>query len=74
MRLKILDGPGRGRPKKDTTMNSMAIRLPDDLVAEIDEYQASLQQALPGFSLSRSDAIRQLIAVGLRHENSRLGK
>ncbi len=72
--MKILDGPSRGRPRKDTTMSSMAIRLPDDLMAEIDDYQATLQQALPGISLSRSDAIRQLIAVGLRQENERLGK
>lgn len=55
-------------------MTSMAIRLPEELINQIDDYQVALQQDLPGFSLSRSDAIRQLIAVGLRLENKRLAK
>ena len=72
--MKIFDGPGRGRPKKETTMTSLAIRLPKELIFQIDQYQLSLQQDLPGFNLARSDAIRQLIAVGLRLEKERMAK
>lgn len=71
--MNLLETRKRGRPKKDTTMDTLAVRLPDDLVGQIDTYVASLQEQLPGLNVTRADAIRQLLAVGLKAETTRLG-
>jgi|TARA_B110000977_G_scaffold87930_1_gene116940 metal-responsive CopG/Arc/MetJ family transcriptional regulator len=68
----IFDHPGRGRPKKESTMDSLSLRIPDKLAGEIDDYAARLQEELPLLSISRADAIRQLIAVGIQQEQKRL--
>ena len=70
--MSLLETPKRGRPRKKETMDTLAVRLPDDLVEQIDRYVANLQEQLPGLSVTRADAIRQLLAVGLRAENKRL--
>ena len=70
--MGLLETPRRGRPKKDSVMDTLAIRLPDDLVEQIDDYVQRLQTDLPGFNISRADAIRQLLAVGIRAENERM--
>ena len=72
--MTILDSPRRGRPKKDNVMGSVAVRLSENLLKEIDVYLNSLSEQLPGLSISRADAIRQLIAVGLRSEKMRFEK
>ena len=69
----VLDHPGRGRPKKESTMDALSLRVPDELVEKIDRDTARLQDELPLLSISRADAIRQLIAVGLKAEQKRLG-
>jgi metal-responsive CopG/Arc/MetJ family transcriptional regulator len=69
--MPILDSPRRGRPKKDSVMGSVAVRLSEELLEEVDEYLSVLSEQLPGLSISRADAIRQLIAVGLRSEKTR---
>ena len=66
------DHPGRGRPKKESTMDSLSLRVPDELVDKIDLYTTKLQEELPLLSITRADAIRQLIAVGLQAEQKRL--
>ena len=66
----ILDHPGRGRPKKEATMDALSLRVPDELVEKIDRYTALLQEELPLSFQSQADAIRQLIAVGLKAEKS----
>lgn len=68
----IFDHPGRGRPKKESTMDSLSLRVPEELVGKIDVYTAKLQDELPLLSITRADAIRQLIAVGLKVEQKRL--
>ena len=68
----VFDYPGRGRPKKDSTMDSLSLRVPDELVGKIDFYTTKLQEELPLLSITRADAIRQLIAVGLQTEQKRL--
>ncbi|MBT4041924.1 MAG: hypothetical protein HOB08_24575 [Rhodospirillaceae bacterium] len=70
--MRPLETPKRGRPKKDAVMDTLAVRLPDELVAEIDTYVSRLQDQLPGFNISRADAIRQLLTVGLKAEVERL--
>jgi hypothetical protein len=37
-------------------------------------YVGRLQEQLPGLNISRADAIRQLLAVGLKAEGERLDK
>ena len=64
---------GRGRPKKESTMDALSLRVPNELVEKIDKYTTRLQDELPLLSISRADAIRQLIAVGLKAEQKRLG-
>ena len=70
--MRPLETPKRGRPKKDSVMDTLAVRLPDELVSEIDTYVGRLQGQLPGFNISRADAIRQLLTVGLKAEVRRL--
>ena len=68
----VFDHPGRGRPKKESTMDSLSLRVPEELVGKIDVYTGKLQEELPLLSITRADAIRQLIAVGLKVEQKRL--
>lgn len=72
--MALLDSPKRGRPKKDDAMGALALRLPQTLVGEIDAYSAALQEQLPGLNITRADAVRQLIAVGLKVEQERFQK
>jgi hypothetical protein len=55
-------------------MDSVAIRLPDDQIQEIDGYIAKVKEAWPLLNISRADAIRQLLAAGLAAEMVRLKK
>ena len=68
----LSERPSRGRPKKESTMDSMSLRVPDELAGKIDGYVMRLQEELPLLSITRADAIRQVIAVGLRQEQKRL--
>jgi hypothetical protein len=70
--MKVLDSPKRGRPRKEEVMESLALRVPNALIGQIDEYLEVLREQLPGLSISKADAVRQLIAVGLREEKLRL--
>ena len=72
--MGLLETPKRGRPKKDVTMDTLAVRLPDDLVEQIDAYVGNLQEDLPGLNITRADAIRQLLTAGLKVENGRWEK
>ena len=72
--MALLDSPKRGRPKKDDAMGALALRLPQALVEDIDAYAAALQEQLPGLNITRADAVRQLIAMGLKVEQERLNK
>ena len=60
--------PKRGRPKKNTIMDTLAVRLPHDLVSQIDIYVKKLQLDFPGLNITRADAIRQLLTAGLNSE------
>ena len=65
---KVLDGPRRGRPKKESTMGALPLRISDELSKQIDEYHQQLQNQLPGLNISKADAVRQLIVAGLAAE------
>ena len=70
---KVRDGPRRGRPKKDSTMEALPLRISDELSKQIDEYHRRLRTQLPGLNISKADAVRHLITVGLKDENKTLG-
>ena len=70
--MSLIPKRPRGRPRKAEVMDTLAVRLPDDLVERVDKYVDLLREDLPGLSISRADAIRQLLMVGLREEEKRL--
>lgn len=49
------------------------VRLPDELIAELDRYVEILAEEQPGLKPSRSDAIRILLYRGLEAEKNRRG-
>lgn len=49
-------------------MDTLAVRLPHDLVNQIDNYVDKLQTDFPGLNITRADAIRQLLTAGLNSE------
>jgi hypothetical protein len=53
------------RPRKDKTMQAVSLRLPDALVEQVDACAAMLQQQVPLLEVTRTDALRYLIQVGL---------
>lgn len=69
----VLDGPRRGRPKKDSIMEALPLRISEELSKQIDEYRQRLQNQLPGLNISKADAVRQLITVGLKEKDRALG-
>ena len=55
----------RGRPKKGNVMETIAVRLPFEIILEIDNYVNRLKKQFQGMNVTRADAIRQLINNGL---------
>jgi len=53
-------------------MDAIALRLPQELADEIDLYLSALREQLPGLNITRADAFRQLLSVGLKAEKARL--
>jgi len=48
-------------------MKNVAFRLPDDLVARLDARLAEMSTRMPGITLTRSDAVRELLILALNH-------
>ena len=55
----------RGRPKKENVIETIAVRLPFEIILEIDNYVNKLKKQFQGMNITRADAIRQLINNGL---------
>tara|TARA_B100000287_G_C20323993_1_gene658979 strand:- start:241 stop:492 length:252 start_codon:yes stop_codon:yes gene_type:complete len=55
----------RGRPKKESVMDALAVRLPHETILEIDLYVNQIKKQYPGMNVTRADAIRQLIHKSL---------
>jgi len=53
------------RPKQAETMSAISVRLPKSMIAEVDECAERLEEETPLFSISRTDAIRCLLQIGL---------
>lgn len=57
-----------GRARLPEAMETVSVRLPRAILDQVDAYLADLQREAPMLMLNRTDAIRQLIAIGLKHE------
>jgi hypothetical protein len=68
--------PGkRGKPaQKNSKDEVLAVRLDNDVTDEIDAYVEALRgdSAYTGLSVSRADAVRRLLALGLLSEKARM--
>lgn len=50
------------------TTTQIAVRLPDPVLAAVDEYVAILASRMPGVKYSRSDVFRSLLIRALAEE------
>lgn len=48
-------------------MQNVAFRLPNDLVARLDAHLVAMGVRMPGVTLTRSDAVRELLIRALDH-------
>ena len=55
----------RGRPKKESVMETLAVRLPYEIILQIDVYVNEIKSQFQGMNVTRADAIRRLINIGL---------
>jgi predicted transcriptional regulator len=53
------------RPRKDKIMQAISLRLPDDLLGRVDACAERLQAETPLLEVTRTDALRYLIQLGL---------
>ena len=53
------------RPKKQSVMELVSVRIPTSLLVEVDGYVADIKKEMPLLNIGRGDGIRQLIADGL---------
>ena len=54
-----------GRPKLESTMETVSARLPREIVERLDTFLRDLQSEMSLLILNRADAVRQLLAMGL---------
>jgi hypothetical protein len=50
-------------------METVSIRLPAAMAKEIDAYMSELREDMPLLPISRTDAVRQLLALALKGRN-----
>ena len=53
------------RPRKEQTMQAVSLRLPEHVIVGVDECAAKLQEQMPLLEVTRTDALRHLIQLGL---------
>jgi hypothetical protein len=53
------------RPRKETIMQAVSLRLPAGLLARVDACADQLQKETPLLEVTRTDALRYLIQTGL---------
>ncbi len=53
------------RPRKEQTMQAVSLRLPGNVIEGVDECAAKLQEQMPLLEVTRTDALRHLIQLGL---------
>jgi hypothetical protein len=61
-----VNGKRIGRPRlADETVN-LALRVPTEIIEALDRYVVDLARQLQGVNVTRNDAMRHLLAVGLQ--------
>lgn len=63
-----------GRPRKEQTMQPLSLRLPEQLVQKVDGCASRLQEETPLLEVTRTDALRYLIQLGLAEFDKRKQK
>jgi hypothetical protein len=53
------------RPRKIQIMQPLSLRLPEDLIAQVDRCTQRLQDETPLLEVTRTDTLRYLIQLGL---------
>lgn len=54
------------RPRKDETMETISVRLPNSIMEDVDACTEKLREDTPLLTVTRTETIRFLIQVGLR--------
>lgn len=64
--------PGRGRPRKLPEHTAVLLRLPDDLLHDIDAWRGEIERDLPGgATITRADLMRHLLEKDVRQWKAR---
>lgn len=53
------------RPRKAETMTTISVRLPSQLLTEVDSYSDRIRAETRLLNVTRTDAVRMLIQLGL---------
>jgi hypothetical protein len=56
----------RGRPPKGVERSNILLRMPTDLIEQVDIFKESLEAERGGFVINRTDMLIRLIEVGLQ--------
>jgi hypothetical protein len=56
----------RGRPPKGVERSSILLRMPTDLMEQVDAFKECLEAERGGFGINRTDMLIRLIEVGLQ--------
>jgi hypothetical protein len=56
----------RGRPPKGVERSNILLRIPTDLIEQIDTFKENLEAERGGFGINRTDMLIRLIEVGLQ--------
>ena len=56
----------RGRPPKSVERSNILLRVPTDLIAQVETFKESLEAERGGFGINRTDILIRLIEVGLQ--------
>ena len=56
----------RGRPSKGVERSNILLRVPTDLIEQVDAFKESLEAERGGFGINRTDMLIRLIEVGLQ--------
>ena len=57
---------GRGRPPKSVERSNILLRMPTNLMEQVDDFKENLEAERGGFVINRTDMLIRLIEVGLQ--------
>lgn len=64
--MEAIEVARAGRPKKpDGAVPTTSLRIPPDLLAEVDAERERIEAERPGMTVTRADAIRVLLVEAL---------